>query len=131
MKKSKWLVGAGVWALAAGVQAHTHLKQSAPAEGSIVTAAPANFVLTFSEAARVTALTVQKEGEAAQKLAPLPSAPAEQVTVPAPKLAPGKYVINWRVVSDDNHIMSGKLHFTIDLATVPTAGKTPDHDHMH
>ncbi len=131
MKKSKWLVGAGVLALAAAAQAHTHLKQSAPAEGSVVTAAPTNIVLTFSESARVTALTVQKEGEAAQKLAPLPSTPAEQVTVPAPKLAPGKYVVNWRVVSDDNHIMSGKLHFTIDPTAVPAAGKTPDHDHDH
>ena len=132
MKKSNWLVGFGVLALTSGAQAHTHLKQSAPAEGSVVTTPPSNIVLTFSEAARVTALTLQKDGEAAQKLAPLPSTPAEQVTVPAPKLAPGKYVVNWRVVSDDNHIMSGKLHFTIDPAATPNAGKTQDHhDHAH
>jgi methionine-rich copper-binding protein CopC len=113
--------------------AHTHLEEAQPAEGSIMTAAPANIVLRFSEAAHVTALTLQKEGEAAQKLAPLPSAPAEQVAVPSPKLAPGKYVVSWRVVSDDNHIMSGKLHFTVDPDATPTAGKAPegDHDHKH
>lgn len=128
MKKSKWLVGVGVLALAAGAQAHTHLKQSTPAEGSVLTTPPSNIVLTFSEAARVTALTLQKDGEAKQKLAPLPTAAAQQVTVAAPALAPGKYVVNWRVVSDDDHVMSGALHFTVAAAP---ANESTSHDHTH
>jgi methionine-rich copper-binding protein CopC len=125
------LVTAALLAGSSLAEAHTHLKEAQPAEGSVVATAPANIVLKFSEAARVMALTVQKEGAAEQKLAPLPTAPAEQVSVPAPKLAPGKYVVNWRVVSGDNHVMSGKLHFTIDPAATPSAGKAPAHDHEH
>ncbi len=111
-------------AFAVSAEAHTHLKQSTPAEGSVLEAAPANIVLKFSEAARVTALSLQQDGKAAQKLAPLPSEPTAEVTVPAPKLSAGKYVIAWRVVSDDNHIMSGTLHFTVAPAS-KEPGATP------
>ena len=111
--KSKWLIGVALLSLAAGAQAHTRLEASVPAEGSVVTASPSNIVLNFSAPARVTVLTLQKEGESEQKLSPLPTDMAPQVSVPAPKLAPGAYVVTWRVVSDDNHVMSGKLHFTV------------------
>ena len=116
-------------AFAAVAEAHTHLKNSVPAEGSVVTLSPTNIVLTFSEATRITALTLQKDGDAEWKLSPLPTTPAEQVAIPSPKLAPGKYIVSWRVVGDDGHIMAGKLHFTLDPAATPTAGKAPDHDH--
>jgi methionine-rich copper-binding protein CopC len=131
VKTSIALAAAALLAASALVQAHTHLEEANPAEGSVLNAAPSNIVLKFSEAARITALTVQKDGGAEQKLAPLPTSASEEVTVPAGKLAAGKYVVNWRVVSDDNHIMSGKLHFTIDPTATPSAGKSPDHDHKH
>jgi methionine-rich copper-binding protein CopC len=113
MKTSKWLAGAVLVGVAALAQAHTHLKDAVPAAGSTVKASPDHITLTFSEPARLTALTIQKEGGEEQKIAALPADAAAKVSVPAPKLAPGKYTVNWRVVSGDNHIMSGKLHFTI------------------
>jgi methionine-rich copper-binding protein CopC len=61
----------------------------------------------------VTALSIQKEGDKEQAVKPLPTAASEQVSVPVSALSPGKYVVNWRVVGDDNHVMSGKLHFTV------------------
>jgi methionine-rich copper-binding protein CopC len=134
VKTSIAIAAAALLAFSSLAHAHTHLKAAQPADGSVVAAAPANIVLKFSEAARVTALTVQKEGEAEQKLAPLPTAASAEVSVPAPKLGPGKYVVNWRVVSEDNHIMSGKVHFTIDPAAPPSAGKAMSsdaHDHQH
>ena len=44
-------------ALSGPAFAHTHLKAAVPADGSTVKAAPATFALTFSEPARLTALT--------------------------------------------------------------------------
>jgi len=103
--------------------AHAHLKDSQPADGSVVTIAPDNLVLRFSEAARVTALALHRVGEAERKLVPLPTAPAQQVTLPLSKLGPGKYVVTYRVVSGDGHIMSGELRFTIDPSAAPTTPK--------
>jgi methionine-rich copper-binding protein CopC len=93
--------------------AHTHLVKSDPADGSTVKVSPQKFVLTFAEPVKVTALTAQREGEAAKKLAPLPSAAAAEVSVPAPQLAPGKYVLSWRAAGDDGHVMAGKITFTV------------------
>jgi methionine-rich copper-binding protein CopC len=131
MKKSKWLVAAALALTAAAAQAHTHLKNSVPAEGSVVNTAPANIVLKFSEAARVTALTLQKDGAAEQKLGPLPSDPSAEISVPAPKLEPGKYVVSYRVMGKDNHVMSGKVQFTLDPKATASAGKPTDHEHKH
>ena len=113
MTLSKWLIAALLVSLAPLAQAHTHLKDAVPADNSTVKAPPENIMLTFSEAAKVTALSIQKEGGEEQKLSPLPTAAAAHVMVPAPKLAPGKYTVSYRVLSDDNHVMSGKIHFTV------------------
>lgn len=94
-------------------RSHTHLEKSVPANGSILSAAPQSIVLTFAEPARLTALSLQKGSEPAQKLSPLPSAAARELSVAAPRLTPGKYVLSWRVVSDDGHVMPGRLSFTI------------------
>jgi methionine-rich copper-binding protein CopC len=112
MTRSKWWTGGVALLLAASAQAHTHLKSATPAEGSTVKSAE-QITLNFSEKATVTALTLQKEGGDERKLTPPADGATDHVTVAAGKLEPGKYTLNWRVVSDDKHVMSGKLHFTV------------------
>lgn len=111
MSKTSWGLGAVLLLLTAIASAHTHLKSAVPAEGSTVAAA-GEITLNFSEAARVTAIAIQQEGEAERKLTP-PAAAAEHVTVSTGKLAPGKYTVTWRMLSGDKHVTSGKLHFTV------------------
>jgi methionine-rich copper-binding protein CopC len=103
----------GLLAVPSAALAHTHLESSVPANGSVLKTPPQAIVLTFAEAARLTALSLQKDNEPAQKLSPLPSAAARELSVPVPRLTPGKYVVSWRVLSDDGHVMPGKLSFTI------------------
>ncbi|HWZ63859.1 MAG TPA: copper resistance CopC family protein [Steroidobacteraceae bacterium] len=101
------LLGIGVAA------AHAHLKQSVPGDGSVLRVSPPQLTLTFSESARLTALWIEPEGGARQKVAPLPASRAAEVTVALPPLKPGKYVIAWRVLGDDGHVVPGQLHFTL------------------
>jgi methionine-rich copper-binding protein CopC len=108
-----WLLGWFwlLWPLAAA--AHAHLKQSQPAEGAVI-AAPAQFTLSFSESAQLTALSLKKAGQSpAQELGPLPAAAGERLSVPAPRLDPGSYELRYRVISADGHIMAGSVHFTV------------------
>lgn len=93
--------------------AHSHLAKSNPADGSVIAAAPATLALEFSHPVRVTALTIQKADGKSEPLSPVPQEAATKVSVPSPKLSPGKYVVSWRAVSSDNHVMSGKIQFTI------------------
>jgi methionine-rich copper-binding protein CopC len=112
--KLKLITAAVAAALMTGVaNAHAHLESAMPADGATVPTSPESIMLMFSEAAKLTALTIQKDGEEAQKLGPLPAKAAVHLMVAAPKLAPGHYTVDYRVVSDDTHVMSGKVKFTV------------------
>jgi methionine-rich copper-binding protein CopC len=94
--------------------AHTKLTETAPANGSVVKVAPDQIMLMFSEAANLTKLTIQKAGDkAVQKLGPLPKDAAAHFMIAAPKLGPGSYTLSYRALSDDNHVASGTVTFTI------------------
>jgi methionine-rich copper-binding protein CopC len=103
--------------------AHAHLHSAIPADGSVITSAPSNIVLNFSEPARLTVAWLRKDSEPKRKLEPLPTQPAQQVSIPVPHLTPGRYEVDWRVLSDDGHVMAGALHFTLSqeaAASQPT-----------
>jgi methionine-rich copper-binding protein CopC len=113
MKILSLLSGLVLVMLGVTASAHAHLQKSSPADNSVITTPPSTLVLNFSEAARLTALSIQKGSESPQKLKPPPTAAAQQISVPLPQLTPGTYSVSWRVVSDDGHMMSGALHFTL------------------
>jgi methionine-rich copper-binding protein CopC len=118
MKILSLLSGLALVAFGVTANAHAHLQKSSPAEGSVITTSPPNLVLNFSEAAKLTALSIQKGSEPEQKLKPPSTTAAQQISVPLPALTPGTYSVNWRVLSDDGHMMAGVLHFTLaDHAT--------------
>ena len=94
--------------------AHAHLTHSAPADGAHLATAPSVLELHFSEAAQLTALWIQKTGSDRHKLGPLPAKPADLISVALPQLAPGAYLVTWRVLGSDGHVAPGQLHFSID-----------------
>jgi methionine-rich copper-binding protein CopC len=112
-------------AFAVTAGAHAHLQKSSPADNSVITISPSNLVLNFSEAARLTALSIQKASDPEQKLKPLPTTAAQEISVPLPQLTPGTYTVSWRVLSDDGHMMAGALHFTV------AADHATDHPAQH
>ena len=93
---------------------HAHLQKAVPADGATVTAPPASIVLSFSEAAHLTACWLQKGDGPKQKIVPLPTRPSREITVPLPgRLDAGTYVLSWRVVGDDTHVVPGQIRFTV------------------
>lgn len=94
-------------------QAHSELTSSVPTDKAMLGSAPKEIVLDFSEAVQLTALSLERQGEAKQSLGPVPAEAAEHFLVSAPALSPGEYVVTWRALSDDAHVMSGELHFTL------------------
>jgi methionine-rich copper-binding protein CopC len=109
--------GGLILSLAATVAlAHAHLKSAVPADGGVVNTSPTSVVLTFSEPAHLTACWIQKGDGPKQKIAPLPTTPSQQISVPMPQLEPGTYVLSWRVVGDDTHIVPGQIKFTVSAS---------------
>ena len=115
-------IGITLLAWSAVALAHTHLQKAAPADGSVVTVSPERVVLTFSEAARLTAAWIQKSDGARLKLGPLPEKSAIEVSIALPPLTPGNYVISWRAASADGHVMPGQIHFTLAPSAVHHTG---------
>jgi len=111
MTTSAWLVASLLSLAAATAHAHAHLTHSDPPEGS-AGKSPGQIVLSFSEAVRLTALTLQREGAEARKLAP-PAAVAARLTIPVPDLVSGSYTLAWRAVGSDGHVTSGAVHFKV------------------
>lgn len=106
-------IGLVSFLMAQSASAHAHLEKSTPSENSVLTSAPTTLEMTFSEAARLTALSIQKDQDPKLPIKNLPTAVEPTVRVALPALAPGAYTVSWRVVSPDGHVMSGSLHFTI------------------
>ncbi|HTO44720.1 MAG TPA: copper resistance CopC family protein [Burkholderiales bacterium] len=94
-------------------QAHAHLEKSTPADGSTLAAAPATLELTFSEPARLTALSIRRDEGAEQAVRVLPTAAERTQRVALPALAAGTYTFTWRVLAADGHVSSGVVRFTI------------------
>lgn len=115
MKKNRILTFAAALALFSGVvHAHTHLEKAMPANNSVLASPPSELMLHFSEATRLTALSIQKEGDSeSTNVGTLPKDSSEALTVPLSALAPGKYLVKWRALGADKHVMSGTLHFTV------------------
>lgn len=84
-----------------------------PANGAMLMAPPAEFSATFPHPMRLTAVTVQAEGQAAVEVA-VPEADAgSTVSVALPTLAPDTYTLTWTATGADGHAMSGSVEFMV------------------
>jgi methionine-rich copper-binding protein CopC len=114
MKRGRF---AGGWLLAVWsgcVLAHAHLLGSTPSDRSVLRTPPATLELHFSEAAQLTSLWIEKTGGPKQKLASPATEPRAQIRVSLPALAPGSYVVGWRALGSDGHVVPGQIRFTLN-----------------
>ena len=116
----------GAPGLAAPAAAHTALVGMTPSNGSTLTTAPTQVVLTFTEA-------VEQVGDAVVVTAPsgarvgsgAPVVDGSLVTQQLVALTEaGRYTVAFRVVSDDGHPVTGSLAFTLATASSTTATAT-------
>ncbi|MFO1505091.1 MAG: copper resistance protein CopC [Steroidobacteraceae bacterium] len=103
--------------------AHAHLESSVPGKGSTVQASPGKVELVFNEPVGLTALKLQKKGEAAARdLTPLPKDDSVYLSVPLAKLADGDYVLTYAGLSGDQHETKGSIEFKVSATAKLTAG---------
>jgi copper transport protein len=99
-------------------RAHAFLLESNPVDSSVVDSPPERVYLRFDEPVTLSPQSIQLL-DATGKRIPLP--PADHVdgnattagTTLPDDLANGTYAIAWRVTSDDSHIVSGAVQFSI------------------
>jgi len=111
MRGMRRVLAAGLLLASSGAWAHAHLKESIPSAGARVSAPPA-LTLVFTEAARLTALTLTRGAAAPIRLTP-PQTAQQRVSVALPALAPGDYVVRFRALGADGHLVPGELRFSV------------------
>ena len=112
-------------ALPAVAWAHAALLQTTPVASRVVTPAPKEVALRYSEPVEprfaivsVTDATGAKETTGAPRRSP---ANADTLVVPLKKLAEGWYLVYWRVISVDGHPVRGAFTFAVG----PNPGPAP------
>ena len=119
MKKLMKVIAISGMLAAASALAHTELSQTVPADKAVLETAPKEVVLHFSEAVRLTSLSVKKQDGDAAKVGSLPAGTSQHFAVPAPDLSAGAYAVEWRALSDDGHALRGAFSFTVGGAAAP------------
>ena len=107
-----------LFAAAAPATAHSFLIDANPSAKDHVAAAPKTIKLKFGAGVEPNYSTVTIEGADGKVLASgavgKPETPRE-LTLDAPAdLPPARYIVRYRVLSTDGHIVEGNYEFTID-----------------
>ena len=103
--------------------AHARLVRSSPASRAQVAEPPERIELWFSELlengfnsveiVRTTELATQHRTNLAQGAPTVDRDDRTHLLVPIPRLAPGSYAVEWRVLSRDGHSAAGRFTFQI------------------
>jgi len=106
--------------LAIGSFYHTALKASSPARNAVV-ATPTSVSLTFTEKvnAALSSISILKaDSSEVEKLVVKPTSdPARIEGAVKSRLAPAKYIIRWKTVSADGHVVRNVFAFTVKPST--------------
>jgi len=100
-------------------EAHALLVSSSPKNNAVLRASPRQVVLRFDARIEkpVTKVTLRDAKGAKLKLPAAsrgyPGGPADQLIIPMPKLKPGSYRLEYRVLATDGHLTPGLIRFRI------------------
>lgn len=127
-----WVLAAVLAWPASAALAHADLVSSDPADGAVLTSAPDPMVLTFSEDVlpETVAISVSDEtGMTVRVLSFTVDGPEVVITWP-PGMTGREYAVNYRVVSQDGHPISGTIDLTVEAgdggASADAASPTPE-----
>lgn len=116
MKRAGGLVAAIlVLALAPGVRAHSLLLESAPAADAQLAASPTEISLRFNNRIekKLSMIRLVDERGDARPVTVRADGPADRLTATVPSLDPGAWRVEWRVLSTDGHVVSGRFSFRV------------------
>jgi copper resistance protein C len=109
------LLGAVLAVAPATVTAHSLLLEASPAADALLSGPPTEIALRFNnrvEKRLCTILLVDARGESLRAEVRI-DGPADRLNAPAPALGPGTWRLEWRVLSTDGHVVTGRYSFRI------------------
>ena len=107
--------GALVVSFASAAGAHSLLTASVPATDAVLASAPQVLALRFNNRIekKLSQIRLVLAGGQPRALPVRTDGALEVLEAPLPPLAPGRYRVEWRVLSTDGHIVSGTFVFRV------------------
>ena len=94
--------------------AHTSIKTANIENGAVLAEAPTVFEFSFGGTIGLAGLELQTLGEETSGITlDAPRGMQKDFSIDLPVLAAGEYVLKWRAVAKDGHVMKGEVAFTI------------------
>lgn len=115
----------GLFAFPAGAaQAHAALIRTSPAQGSIVTSAPSEIVITFSEVVQPVPTRITVIAPDGKRIdSGNPRVQGDDMHIPVRTNVPGgTYLVSYRVISADSHPVGGGFTYSVGA---PSPGGAP------
>lgn len=97
----------------ATASSHTTVAETVPKNGSVLKQSPEAVQIRFAHDARLTSAVLVGEDKQERRLDFIPKGNSESFKFPEPDLGPGRNEIRWKALSDDGHVISGSLIYTI------------------
>ena len=95
--------------------AHSLLLESSPAVNATVAAAPSELRLRFNNRIekRLSRVRLVNEHGEGRDLPVAADGASDWMTAPLAAVGPGRYRVEWQVLSTDGHVVSGRFTFTV------------------
>jgi copper resistance protein C len=110
------LLAAALAAAPCAAAAHSLLLESMPASGATLTAPPRQLMLRFNNRIEKSLSRVRLvDDRGADQLLAITAGggPADRLIATVPPLGPGRWRVEWQVLSTDGHVVSGRFGFTL------------------
>jgi methionine-rich copper-binding protein CopC len=113
-----WLLAAALGALAVAgpAAAHSLLLESVPAAGATLSSPPPALMLRFNnrvEKSLSRIRLINGQGVEQSLTIAVGAGAADRLSAAVPSLAPGRWRVEWQVLSTDGHVVSGRFDFTL------------------
>jgi methionine-rich copper-binding protein CopC len=104
--------------------AHAKLVRTLPEDGSVSNTPPTAFVLEFSEAVTLHRAYIKKDNDKEKPLQNPQHSDLKTLTIAAPALTAGHYVLEWSVFTHDSIVLNGRIRFTVSGESIATPSST-------
>ncbi len=114
------LVAVLVGGVSSTAGAHASLIRSSPSNNEVIDSSPTEIVLVFDEAVRLSdrgVLVLDPEGREVQSGDAVLSENSTTATQPVEGGTAGTYTVSYRLISEDNHVISGSYVFHVGRVT--------------
>ncbi|MFZ9396985.1 MAG: copper resistance CopC/CopD family protein [Ilumatobacteraceae bacterium] len=104
--------------------AHNSYDSSTPSDGEVLSTSPSEWVITFTKDVPLesaSAEVITADGVRTDLGAAVAGAQANIIRFPLPPELSGPVGLRWKLVSEDGHVVSGRVAFTVDSAGAITS----------